>query len=63
MKHLHKLEQQASSYRREMQRYRRQLESSGIPQEQVEERLEQTLDFYNELINNINKIKDDKEQE
>ena len=59
MKLIHKLELQASNYRKEMQRYRRMLESSGMPKEQVEERLEQAQEFYKGMLNNINKLKDE----
>jgi archaellum component FlaC len=58
-KKIHRLnimKKQASNYRKGMQRQRRQLESTGVPKEQIDESLKDVQDFYNELINNINKL-------
>tara|TARA_R110000744_G_scaffold256388_1_gene371875 strand:+ start:450 stop:626 length:177 start_codon:yes stop_codon:yes gene_type:complete len=57
MNQVQKMELQAENYRKELGRYRRQLEVSGMPSEEVEERIAQAQDYYNSLITNINNLK------
>lgn len=57
MNQVQKMELQAENYRKELGRYRRQLEVSGMPSEEVEERIAQAQDYYNSLISNINNLK------
>lgn len=57
MNQVQKLELQAENYKKEIQRYRRELESTEMSKEQVEERLQTAQEFYTEMITNINNLK------
>ena len=57
MNQIEKLEVQAENYKKELGRYRRELEGSGMSSEDIEDRLEQAQDLYTEMITNINNLK------
>ena len=57
MNQVQKMELQAENYRKELGRYRRQLEVSGMPSEEVEERIAQAQEYYQGLVDNINNLK------
>ena len=57
MNQIEKLEVQAENYKKELGRYRRELEGSGMSSEDIEDSLEQAQDLYNQMINNVNNLK------
>jgi len=57
MNQIERLETQAENYKKEIGRYRRELEGSGMSSEDIEDRLEQAQDLYTEMITNINNLK------